>query len=283
MSASPKPLPSAKTEQQEAPAGNLPIARQLPLSAIGTALGAGWRIFRAIPGVSIAVTLPCVLIGFALLSSVGRYGLAPLAIPLAGGFMLLGPALLSGYFCLLQRHQNGQQPRLRDAWAAFIGAPGGLWLLALLCAFLFLIWITDAAVLYAIMIGGDYQPYQLPWLIRLQHNVIAFELWAALMGAVLAFIIFAISAFAVPLLYQRRADAVQAISVSVRAVFKHFLVCISWGLLLTVATASAIVLLPLLLLVLPVLAYASFALYQRVFPDTIKNKELQALKKSPHR
>jgi uncharacterized membrane protein len=233
---------------------------------ISDALVTGWHTFRSIPAASIAFAAVFALIGALVLVAVGAFGISPMALPVTGGFMLVGPALLTGFFRLAVIHAAGHRPRLMDAFAAFAHAPAGLWLVALLCAFLFLIWITDAAVLYAVMIGAEHLAYDLSWVTRLQHRVVAFELWGALMGSVLAFAILAISAFSVPLLHERRAGLVAAVHASARAVFGNFLTCIAWGLVLSGATLLSILLLPLLTLVLPVLAYASFALYRRVFP-----------------
>jgi uncharacterized membrane protein len=206
------------------------------------------------------------LIGLMLLATVGYLGLSPMSLPFAGGFMLVGPALLTGFFQLSKISAQGGQPSIADAFAAFARAPAGLWIVALVCSFVFLIWITDAAVLYAFMIGAEHLPYDLPWLIRLERHIVGFELWGALMGSVLALIIFAISAFSVPLLHEGRANPVQAIHASVRAVFGSFPASIAWGTVLTGTTLLSILVLPLLLVTLPVLAYASFALYRSVFP-----------------
>jgi len=235
-------------------------------SDIIVVLASGWRVFRAIPGASMAFSVLFVVIGLILLGAIGKFGISPMALPFAGGFMLVGPVLLTGYLHLANLHAAGRRPQLMDAFVAFSHAPLGLWLLAGLCAFLFLIWITDAAVLYSFMIGGEYLPYDLPWLISLQRHVLAFELWGSLMGSVLAYIIFAISAFSVPLLDARRATLVQAVYVSVRAILGNFVAALLWGLVLAGITLLAIMLLPLLVVVLPVLAYASHALYKKVFP-----------------
>ncbi|MCA1805609.1 MAG: DUF2189 domain-containing protein, partial [Xanthomonadaceae bacterium] len=162
---------------------------------------------------------------------------------------------------------SGRQPDIRDALEGFRQAPAGLWAVALLCAFLFMIWITDAAILYSFMIGGFDTTSQLPWLNQLQEDKLAFTLWSSLTGAVLAFFVFAVSAFSVPLLHQRRATLIQAVHASVSLVLRNFFVSIAWGLLLTGTILVSILLLPLLALVLPVMAYASFALYLRVFPE----------------
>lgn len=241
--------------------------RPISSADIADAMVTGWRTFRAVPMASMAFAALFALIGLLVLVAVGAFGVAPMALPIASGFMLVGPALLTGFFRLAVIHAAGRRPRLMDAFTAFAGAPAGLWLVALLCAFLFLIWITDAAVLYTVMIGAEHLPYEMSWLLRLQQQVVAFELWAALMGSVLAFIILAISAFSVPLLHERRAGLVAAVHASVRAVFGNFAICIAWGLVLTGATLLSILLLPLLTVVLPVLAYASFALYRKVFPQ----------------
>ncbi len=231
------------------------------------ALKAGWHTFQSIPGVSMAYASLFALIGLVLLAAVGGFGISPMALPFAGGFMLVGPALLTGFFRLAAIHaDNNRKPRLMDAFIAFARAPGSLWLVAFICVFLFQVWITDAGVLYVMMIGTEHLPYELPWLIRLQEHVIAFELWGMLMGSVLAFIILTISAFSVPLLHEGRANLVTAIHASVRAVFKNLLHSIIWGLLLSAVILFSILLLPLLIVTLPILAYTSFALYQQVFP-----------------
>jgi uncharacterized membrane protein len=231
------------------------------------ALATGWRRFRAVPGPSSAFAAVFALIGLLLLWGVGRFGVSPMALPFAGGFMLVGPVVLTGFFRMADLHDAGRVPRLRDALGAFARAPAGLWVVALLCTFLFLIWITDAAVLYAFTIGGEHLPYELPWGLRLERHIVAFQLWASLMGAVLAFIIFAVAAFSVPLLHARRASLAQAVSASVRAVIGNLAASLAWGMLLTGATVLSIVLLPLLVVTLPVLAYASYALYRAAFPD----------------
>ncbi len=190
-----------------------------------------------------------------------------MALPFAGGFMLLGPIMLAGFFRLAETLASGRRPGLRDALEGFRQAPAGLWAVALLCAFLFMIWITDAAILYSFMIGGLDTTDQLPWLNQLQGDKASFTLWSSLTGAVLAFFVFSVSAFSVPLLHQRHATLIQAVHASVNLVLRNFFVSIAWGLLLTGTILVSILLLPLLALALPVMAYASFALYLRVFPE----------------
>lgn len=240
--------------------------RRFSIADIRSALSAGRETFRGMPGLSIAFSAVFAVIGLGLLAAIGRFGVSPMALPFAGGFMLVGPVLLTGFFRLRDLQGAGQRPGFADALVSMFRAQPGLWMVALFCAFLFLIWITDVGVLYSFMIGGEHLPYELPWMIRPQGRVLAFELWATLMGSVLAFIIFAVSAFSVPLLHEGRAGPVQAVHASVRAVFRSLPASLAWGTLLSLVVVISILLLPLLVITLPVLAYASHALYRQVFP-----------------
>lgn len=153
--------------------------RRFAVAAIRDALGNGWDTFRAIPRASVGFAALFVACGALVLGVVGQLGLSPMALPLAGGFMLVGPALL---------------------------------------------------------------------------------------GAALAFMILAVSAFSVPLLHDRRATLAPAVSASVRAVVGNLPTSLAWALILAGSILLSILLLPLLTVTLPVLAYASQALCRTVFP-----------------
>lgn len=242
---------------------------RLQLSDIHFAIGSGLALTHMLPGVSVKYAAVFAIIGMILLTSIGALGLSPMVLPFAGGFMLVGPILLTGYFALAQRHEKGERPELGDAFRTFLNAPAALWMLAVLCAFLFLIWITDAAVLYSFTIGGADLGYDLSWLPQHTEDLISFEFWGSLMGSIIAYMIFTVSAFSVPLIHDRRAGLVQAISASVRAVLGNFLVCLVWGILLGTIVILSVLVMPMLLFTLPVMSYASYALYRRAFPPAV--------------
>lgn len=246
-------------------------ARQLSVERLGlgdiaAALHYGRACLRAMPLSSIAYAAIFMLLGLVLLSAIVMLGLSPLVLPIAGGFMLLGPVLLAGYFELALRHEQGEKATLGDALGAFPNAPPQLWAVALVCALLFLIWITDAGTLYSFTLGGAYLGPDLDWIDRHGLDVLHFQMWGSLMGSLLAYLIFVVSAFSVPLLYERRAALVPAISASVRGVLGNFFVSLAWGVILAGVTMLSILLLPTLLLTLPILSFASFGLYRRAFP-----------------
>jgi uncharacterized membrane protein len=242
--------------------------QRFDLLDIAHSIRKGFELYLLIPASSTLYTLPFALIGLIIFIVLGLFGLSPMLLPFAGGFMLICPAMLAGFFWLAKNSNEQNRPNLFDAFIAFKKVPAGLWVISLLCTFLFLVWITDAAVLYSMMIGDTKLPYQLPWLINLESDqVIPFELLSSLTGAVIAFIVFTISAFSIPLLHEGRGNLVQTIHASVRAVFHNFFNALAWGVILTGSVIVSIILLPLFLVVLPVLAYASYNLYLKVFPN----------------
>jgi uncharacterized membrane protein len=171
--------------------------------------------------------------------------------------------LLTGYFNVARVEREGGTPRFADLLAGYRQAPRELWVIALVCLFLFMVWITDAATIYSFMIGRT------PVMLRdlpAHDQVLEFEFYGSLMGAALAFAIYAVSAFSVPLLFDRRATLIGAVVASVRAVFGNFVVALAWALVLAVAMIGSILLLPLFIVVLPWLSYASYALYREFYP-----------------
>ncbi|MCE5182678.1 MAG: DUF2189 domain-containing protein [Betaproteobacteria bacterium] len=245
-----------------------PVSRKLALSRINHWLGDGWQMFRRIQTASMVYAGMFALIGVFLLAGVVALDLAPMAFPLAGGFMLVGPAILVGFFNAAKIQASGRNARLADFFAGFRQSPPAQWVLAVVCMFLFLIWLTDAAIVYSLYFGT------VPVLSALEFfsvfgkggRWLSFLLFSSVTGALLAFMIFAISAFSVPLIHDRRIELAKAVSASVRAVFRNFGLMIAWGVILTVGVAGSILLLmPLFVVALPVLAFASERAYREIF------------------
>lgn len=244
-----------------------PALRCQPLSfaLLRRALGIGVKRFAQAPGVSIVGALPLTLFAAAVLAALAGRGLTPIGLALAGGFMLVGPAFLAGFLRVARALEAGEPPRIAHLAEGFRKASPGLWVLALACSFLFLVWVTDAGTLYAMTVGGT-AVGPAAALVEPGESLVRFYLWGGATGAAIAFIGFCISAFSVPLICERRAGLVQAVAASVRAVLGNFPVMVAWGLLLALLTVAAVVLVPLFPVVFPMLAYASAALYDAAFP-----------------
>jgi uncharacterized membrane protein len=241
--------------------------RHFGLTDIRHALRAGWLTAQQTRTTSTLYASIFTLTGALILGLLLAYGLTPFIIAAAGGFMLIGPIVLAGFFGIAQHHATGQPLGMSSIIAGYRHAANALWVIALVCTLLFMIFLTDAATLYSFMVGRTpvwltqtATPANLP---GVQH----FLLWGSISGLFIAFMLYCVSVFSVPLLCERRTGLVQAVMASVRAVFSNFIAAMTWAALLALITMSSILLLPLLLLTLPWLAYASRALYQHVFPQ----------------
>lgn len=228
------------------------------------ALADGWQMAGATRAVSVAYSLIFVLGGVAIIGGLLAQGWSPFVIAAAGAFMLVGPVILAGFFGIAAAREAGGPVGFAAVARGFAKASGALWALALVCGLLFMIFVTDAAILYAYMVGAT--PVWLGEIWPASEGVIRFVRWSAISGAFIAFLLFCVSAFAVPLLCERRAGLVGAVVCSVRVVFGNFVPAISWAFLLSTVVIGSVLLLPLLPLTLPWLAYASRALYRQVLP-----------------
>lgn len=239
-------------------------SRPLGLDTIAVALTDGWQVAMATRGTSIAYAAIFTLIGAVILGLLLSQGFTPFVLAAAGAFMLVGPGILAGFFGIARAHEAGQKVGFGETARGFATASNAVWVVALICALLFMIFVTDAAILYSYMIGGA--PVWPTEPIPATAGVMNFLFWGAISGFVIAFLLFCISAFSVPLLCERRAGLVNAVVASVRVVFGNFLPAMTWAALLSGLIIGSILLLPLLPITLPWLAYASRSLYRQVFP-----------------
>ncbi len=242
---------------------------KVSLSSLPRWLRAGWQVFLQVKGLSAAYAGIFAVLGFMQFFAVVVAGLTPLVVALAGGFMLLGPALLCGFFNVSDHLERKEQVSLGLFFSGFRQAPPALWVVALIEMFLFLIWLTDAGVVYGLYFGMTREMGLPEFLTGLagEGDTWPYLFFSGLMGTLLAFIIYTTSAFAVPLLFYRRANLAGAVSASVRAIFSSFPAMLVWAAVLSLAMfAAMLLLLPLFPVVFPVLAFASRQAYREIFP-----------------
>ncbi len=243
----------------------LVVPAKLNFSSIALALATGWRTLQRSLGISVLYAGMVGLLGLAIIWALLAAGFAPLVPFAAGAFMLVAPMLLAGFFGIAEAVEKGRSGSSKDLFTGFRQAPPAMLVLSLVCTLLFMVFTTDVAILYSYQVGG--LPVRPQEMLRPAVSVWRFLLWGGISGGFLGFIAFTISAFSVPLMCEHRAGLVRAVTASVRGVFHNFPVAIGWAVLLTVATLLSVIVLPLLPFMLPLLAYASHALYRQAFPQ----------------
>ena len=249
------------------------------LADLREALIKGFRDFDAVPshGVFLVVIYPLIgLLMFRLF--VLDLPLLPMLYPLAAGFALLGPFAAVGLYELSRRRENGLDA---SPWHALdvLRAPGAaaIGLLGLMLLGIFLLWLSAAHAIF-LFAFGEAQPATLYELVRLSFTTRAG--WTLILigngvGFLFAALTFCVSVVSFPLILDRNLGASNAVWVSLRVVAANPLVMAVWGLVVASALAmGSLLFLAGLIVVLPVLAHASWHLY-RIAVGTKKKRRVR--------
>jgi len=237
--------------------------RRLTPASISTWLQHGWSDFTEASFISIAYASVFCIIGAIAGIWLLKEDQFVLFFVLAGGFMLVSPILVTGYYQVIEKLRAGEQPVFDDIMRGFTKNPKGILTIGFLAAVVYLIWITDAVLIYGLFLGDNPVVFsELSSNPGVRGNITAFLLLASVMGAVLAFIIYTATVFSVPDAFHRQASFVVAIMTSVKGVFFNLDVMLLWaGVLALLGFGTMLVAMPLVIVVFPILGYASHAAY----------------------
>jgi uncharacterized membrane protein len=185
-----------------------------------TWLASGWRDLWATPWISVAYGVLFAAMSMGLTLALAAGGLEALVLSLAGGFLLIGPIAAIGLYETSRRLESGEPISLRAIAAAGLHSPGQLGFFGAILAFAYFVWLQLAFLLLMLFLGSKPLPPAsefIPNLLFTPHGL-GLLICGTIVGGILAFVVFSISAISVPLLMTRRLDAVTAINASVAAV-----------------------------------------------------------------
>ncbi len=244
----------------------IPHIRTVGLDRPWAWLAAGWRDFSTAPQVSLTYGLALVAISYILVTGLSSIGLFYLVLPLACGFMLIGPLVAVGLYEVSRRIEKGEKPsmgtalRAYSANAAHIGAIG----LGLMLFMLF--WVRVALLIFALFFS--YQPPTLESFVNtvfFTTDGLIFLAVGSLVGGVMATVVFAISAVSIPMMLDRDVNIFTAVMTSVAAVTHNWKTMAGWAGLIVLFTAAGMVTAFLgLALALPLIAHASWHAYRDI-------------------
>jgi uncharacterized membrane protein len=206
----------------------LPQIRKVPFDEPIRWLGEGWGDLRRVPAASLAYGV-CFAVGGWLMAWVFSDAYALFAALLMG-FLLLGPALAMGTYDLSRRLGQGEVPRFRDTLTAWRPNLANIGTLAAVLGVLFLLWARASMVVFALFFdtGG------LPTFADVLRAIFAFEqpkfavvyLGVASLFAALAFFI---SVIALPMMLDRKVDAINAALASMAACARNPAAMLVWA------------------------------------------------------
>ncbi len=272
MNAMPREPEAANTNQEPdaaADAAALAAARSsafsIPLRTLSFAdplrwLALGWRDYRQAPALGLFYGIVFVVMGWAIVKVFEHA--PPYTLALSGGFLLVGPFLCLGIYRVSQRLEQGVKPGFADSVLAWESKISQLGIFGFMLLVLEMLWARATLVIFAVTFDGmpDFKGSLLALLNP--ENMSFIIAWSAL-GAVFATLIFAFTVVSMPMILDRKTDAITAALTSFRLVLSQPGVMFFWGLLIAVITFSAM--LPWfvgLLVTGPLIGHASWHAYR---------------------
>ena len=243
------------------------LDRGLPLLEGLRWLAAGWRDFWTRPASSLAYGLGVFLLSVAFIWTLLAFGRDYILFPALAGFMIVAPFLAVGLYEKSRAIEEGRDISLGSMLLVRPRAGAQIFFTGLLLCLLMLLWTRAAVLLWALFFGVT--PF--PGLDRLIGVLFGTAYgWTMLVvgtaiGGLFAAFAFAISVFAVPMLLERRVDALTAMGTSMKLVWNNLLPMVAWGalvlLLFAVCVATGLI---GMIVIFPLLGHATWHAYQAV-------------------
>ncbi len=227
-------------------------------------LSAGWRDLCAAPTVSLAYGVLAVVSSFVLVAGLGMYDLHYLILPMAAGFMILGPIFAVGLYEASRLLEKGEKPTLGRVAMAYRRNSTQILAMGLALMVVFFAWLRLAFLLFMMFFSAE--PPTLDMIVTkifFSDVTIPFLLVGSAVGFVMAAAVFSMSVVAIPMLLDRECDVFTAMATSVKAVRDNPRPMVVWAALIVLFTAAGIVTGFLgLLLALPLIGHASWHAYR---------------------
>ena len=211
-----------------------PAIRRVAFDAPWAWLAAGWRDLWSAPVISLTYGAAFAAAAYAFVFQLSQTNALPLMLPLAGGFLLVGPLLAVGLYEISRRRERNQRASFQDIISAVRQSGGQLAFFGVLLLLLYFFWMQIASLLFMLFFGNsDIPPVEnfIPTLLFTPHGLGLLVIGTAV-GAIFASVAFSVSAIAVPMLLDRKVDVITAVTASVRAVDLNRPAMILWAVLI---------------------------------------------------
>ena len=245
----------------------VPAIRRVAFDAPWAWLAAGWRDLWSAPVISLTYGAAFAAAAYAFVFQLSQTNALPLMLPLAGGFLLVGPLLAVGLYEISRRRERNQRASFQDIVSAVRQSGGQLAFFGVLLLLLYFFWMQIASLLFMLFFGNsDIPPVEnfVPTLLFTPHGLGLLVMGTAV-GAFFASVAFSVSAIAVPMLLDRKVDVITAVTASVRAVDLNRPAMILWAVLIAGLIAMGFAaLFAGLAIVFPLIGYATWHAYREL-------------------
>jgi uncharacterized membrane protein len=248
----------------------IPINR-IPLTRPFHWLSLGWRDMITARPYSLVYGGAVALISLLITLTLTSEGYGFLMPFLVAGFYLLAPAIGLGLVQMSANLEKGNKLQFCQALEALRGNQGQLGMVIAGLSIIAQVWIAANFVLFALLYTGFHPPLdRFVSTVFLSEEGRTFAIASVLLGFVLAWAAFAISAVSIPMLVDRDVDGWTAIRTSVRAVTHNWPAMSLWAALIVAVIAIGLSPFYLgLVIALPVVGHATWHAYRDLVPAPV--------------
>jgi uncharacterized membrane protein len=244
-----------------------PVVRPIAIADVVEALAKGARDLQKLPGYGLVLGAVCTATGLAILACLNYVDMPYFAYPIGTGFALVCPFLAAGAYEVSRRVEAGQAVSWGEIWRSIKGKSEIRWL-GFLTLFILIMWMYQIRLLMALFLGftnltGSLRDFFT--VVLTTNEGLWFLLVGHVAGAILATILFSLTAISFPLVLDRDVDVITAMITSVRAVARNPWPMLAWAAIIAVLLAvSSLPFFLGLVVTVPLLGHATWHLYRRV-------------------
>ena len=247
----------AVEETEEKP---LPFAARsniLPVTAPIKWLHEGAEDMKRAPMVSLSYGLAMTLLSVLIAYSSWKFGTLGLYLGMASGFLLVGPVMAIGLYSFSNQLEQGRKPII-----GYCVREGGshikdMLVFSFILLIVFMVWARAATAIHIFFPeNADYSALDLALFLGIGTAI----------GAIFSTIVFTASAFSLPMIMDRKTDAITAVITSVNAVLRNKLTMFIWAMIIVSCVAVGFLTFFIgFIVLLPLIGHATWHAYR----DTI--------------
>jgi len=220
----------------------------------------GWRDTRAGGLTSLTCGAAIVVLSFAVVGVSARFGAGWMLLVLLSAFIFVAPVLCLTFYTVSAALARGRRPGIVETFRAAHGHLADALVYSLVLLVISLLWVRAGSAVHIFF------PDQNPP--RLADLVVFFSIGSAI-GCVFALVAFSVSAFSLPMLVDRRTDAVTAVVTSINAVLRNKRPMLMWAAIIVAAVAVGFATALIGLgITMPIIGHATWHAYQETIDAT---------------
>jgi len=208
---------------EEKPLPFVAKSRRLPVSAPLGWIHQGAEDMKRAPLVSLTYGLAMTLLSMAIAYSAWKFGAMGLYMGMASGFLLIGPVLAIGLYSFSCQLEQGRKPVI-----GYCVREGGshikdILIFSFILLIVFMIWARAATAVHIFFPeNAEYSVGDLALFLGIGTAI----------GAIFSTVVFTASAFSLPMIMDRKTDAITAVITSVNAVLRNKLTMLIWAIII---------------------------------------------------